>query len=66
MKKTLKASNAVINEFSYCPHHPNAINRKYRRDCYCRKPKPGMINKIIKNWKIDKNQVFLLVIMIQI
>ena len=58
MKSTLKSKNAIINEFSYCPHHPNAINKKYRKKCNCRKPEPGMIDKIIKNWKLIGNQVF--------
>ena len=60
MKNTLKKKNAVINEFSYCPHHPNAINRKYRRECNCRKPNPGMIDNIVRNWKIDKKSSFLI------
>ena len=32
MKNILKSKNAIINEFSYCPHHPNAINKKYRKN----------------------------------
>ena len=60
MKSTLKSKNAIINEFSYCPHHPNAINKKYRKKCNCRKPEPGMIDKIIKNWKIDRKSSFLI------
>ena len=58
MKNILKEKNAIINEFSYCPHHPDAINRKYRRECNCRKPNPGMIDKIIKNWQIDRKSSF--------
>ena len=27
----------------YCPHHPTAGVGKYRCDCDCRKPKPGLI-----------------------
>ena len=60
MKSTLKSKNAIINEFSYCPHHPNAINKKYRKKCNCRKPEPGMIDKIIKNWQIDRKSSFLI------
>ena len=60
MKNILKEKNAIINEFSYCPHHPDAINRKYRRECNCRKPNPGMIDKIIKNWQIDRKSSFLI------
>ena len=60
MKNILKEKNAIINEFSYCPHHPDAINKKYRRECNCRKPNPGMIDKIIKNWQVDRKSSFLI------
>ena len=60
MKNILKEKNAIINEFSYCPHHPDAINKKYRKEGNCRKPNPGMIDKIIKNWQIDRKSSFLI------
>ncbi|CAH0538945.1 D-glycero-beta-D-manno-heptose-1,7-bisphosphate 7-phosphatase [Vibrio marisflavi CECT 7928] len=28
--------------FYYCPHHPEHGQGKYKQDCDCRKPKPGM------------------------
>ncbi|SNC58428.1 D-glycero-beta-D-manno-heptose 1,7-bisphosphate 7-phosphatase [Sodalis endosymbiont of Henestaris halophilus] len=27
----------------FCPHHPQAVVKKLRQDCSCRKPKPGML-----------------------
>lgn len=27
----------------YCPHHPRAEVAAYRVDCFCRKPKPGLL-----------------------
>lgn len=32
---------AQIDDIYYCPHHPNADVEKYRKNCKCRKPKPG-------------------------
>lgn len=39
---------AHIDAFYYCPHHPD-----YTGECECRKPKPGMILKAIKDFDID-------------
>lgn len=36
----------VISSIYYCPHTPD-------QSCYCRKPNPGMIKKIVSNHKID-------------
>ena len=35
-----------IDQIEYCPHEPEV-------DCECRKPKAGMINKLLKQFKID-------------
>lgn len=36
----------VITSIYYCPHTPD-------QNCSCRKPKPGMINKIVANHNIN-------------
>lgn len=46
-------NNAVIDKFYYCPHHPNANILDYRKNCDCRKPKPGMILNGAKDFNID-------------
>ena len=35
--------DATIQEFRFCPHHPNADLASYRCECSCRKPRSGMI-----------------------
>jgi len=60
MKDFLKKNGAVVNQFSYCPHYPLAKIEKYRKDCFCRKPNPGMIVKLINSWQIDKKVSFLI------
>lgn len=39
----LEAAGAKVEGYYYCPHSPHAAVERYRTDCECRKPKPGMI-----------------------
>jgi D-glycero-D-manno-heptose 1,7-bisphosphate phosphatase len=41
----LSAGGAHVDGFYYCPHHPEATVEEFRRDCECRKPKPGMLTR---------------------
>jgi D,D-heptose 1,7-bisphosphate phosphatase len=48
LQKMLQAEGAELDAIYYCPHHPEthhseACNPKYRRECDCRKPEPGLI-----------------------
>jgi D-glycero-D-manno-heptose 1,7-bisphosphate phosphatase len=48
-----------IDGFYYCPHHPKkAVIKKYLKDCSCRKPKTGMIERAVKKFNIDLKQSF--------
>lgn len=38
-----QAAAPAIDKFYFCPHHPNATLAAYRKDCLCRKPRPGML-----------------------
>jgi D-glycero-D-manno-heptose 1,7-bisphosphate phosphatase len=51
--------NAHIDTIYYCPHHPDAVVKKYRIDCNCRKPKPGMLIEGGKKYNIDFKSSFL-------
>jgi D-glycero-D-manno-heptose 1,7-bisphosphate phosphatase len=37
-----RAGGGQIDGHYYCPHSPDAALLRYRTDCECRKPKPGM------------------------
>ncbi|HOP73430.1 MAG TPA: HAD family hydrolase [Bacillota bacterium] len=37
----------------YCPHHPKSENSVYQRDCFGRKPKPGLILKAAEIDNLD-------------
>jgi D-glycero-D-manno-heptose 1,7-bisphosphate phosphatase len=40
----------------YCPHHPEYGPPEYRRDCDCRKPKPGLIHRAIRDLGLDPSR----------
>ena len=50
---------AHIDGFYYCPHSPTAVVERYRRECDCRKPKPGMIHSAQHDLSLDLNRSFL-------
>ena len=49
----LKQKNAFIDDIYYCPHHPNLGTPAYKKDCSCRKPKIGMLEKAVKKHNVD-------------
>ncbi|MDA4115860.1 MAG: HAD-IIIA family hydrolase [Thaumarchaeota archaeon] len=42
----------------YCLHHPDALVRKYKADCDCRKPKPGLLLRAAKENEVDMSESF--------
>ena len=46
MQRMLSVRGASIDGFFYCPHGPEA-------NCICRKPKPGLLYQIAKEFDID-------------
>jgi D-glycero-D-manno-heptose 1,7-bisphosphate phosphatase len=51
-----KAQGGAIDAVYFCPHHPTAALGDYRRDCDCRKPKPGMFLQAIAEFGLDPAQ----------
>jgi heptosyltransferase II len=49
----LAEAGAPLEGMYYCPHHPEHGPPEYRRDCDCRKPKPGMIHRAIRDLGLD-------------
>ena len=45
-----------IDRVYYCPCHPTAGIGKYRKDCFDRKPNPGMILKAQQAFGLDLSQ----------
>ncbi len=60
MKRQLKEKGARIDAIYYCPHHPGATIEKYKMDCECRKPKPGMLKQAERDLDLDLKRSFLI------
>jgi D-glycero-D-manno-heptose 1,7-bisphosphate phosphatase len=60
LKQELEKQNASVDAEYYCLHHPNAINKKYKKVCNCRKPKPGMILKASKEHNINLKESWMI------
>lgn len=56
----LQANGPKLDALYYCPHHPNADLVEFRRDCDCRKPRPGMLTRAAEEWRIELAQSFLI------
>ena len=53
LNRRLARGGARIDAFYFCPHHPEAEIQRYRGDCRCRKPGPGMIEDAARDLPID-------------
>jgi D,D-heptose 1,7-bisphosphate phosphatase len=58
LQELLAHEGASLDAIFYCPHHPEthhseASNPYYRRECDCRKPKPGMILEAAEEFGVD-------------
>src|SRR5579859_5542153 len=49
----LAASEAHLDPFYYCPHHPDSDQAAYKKKCQCRKPLAGMVDEAAKKFHID-------------
>ncbi len=58
MAATLEQNGARVDGWFYCPHHPSAIIEDLRRECDCRKPRPGMIRQAAERFDIDLDASF--------
>ena len=60
MKRQLEEKGAYIDAIYYCPHYSKAIIEKYKIDCECRKPKPGMLRQAEKDLNLNLKLSFLI------
>ena len=60
MQGELRRAGAHVDGFEYCPYHPEGTVEAYRRASNLRKPGPGMILKLKRDWGIDEAGSFLI------
>jgi D-glycero-D-manno-heptose 1,7-bisphosphate phosphatase len=53
-------ADTQIDDIAYCPHHPQGSVARYAVACTCRKPAPGMLERLIKFHRIDRSDCFLI------
>ncbi|MFN3149625.1 D-glycero-beta-D-manno-heptose 1,7-bisphosphate 7-phosphatase [Bremerella sp.] len=58
MDKLLADHGASISAYYYCPHHPDAIVKKYAVDCECRKPRIGMLSAAAAQENVSLSQAY--------
>lgn len=58
MTERFAAAGARVDGYYYCPHHPDATVDRYRLDCDCRKPSPGMLRKAAEDLGLDLPRSF--------
>jgi D-glycero-D-manno-heptose 1,7-bisphosphate phosphatase len=60
MKQSLEKAGAHIDAEYYCLHHPQAKRQKFKVDCDCRKPKPGLILKAQSDFNLEPKNCYLI------
>lgn len=59
MVQLLERQSVPLAGFYYCPHHPEGSVQAYAIDCWCRKPKSGMILQAARDLRIDLRRSWL-------
>lgn len=60
MRDELLRESARIDDFRYCPHHPDGTVPAYTHECEWRKPQPGMVLDLMKHWPVDRERSFVI------
>ncbi len=59
VRERLLTAGVRLDAVEYCPHLADAPVERYRVECDCRKPKPGMLKRAIEALDIDPAASFL-------
>ena len=60
LEKLLAERGAYLDGIYYCPHHPEFGPPRYKKNCNCRKPKPGMLLKAAEKFNLDLEECYVI------
>jgi D-glycero-D-manno-heptose 1,7-bisphosphate phosphatase len=60
MHEDLAKYGASIDACYFCPHHPEHATGDYLKECGCRKPLPGMLQRAAEDLDIDLGASFMI------
>ena len=60
MKGELIKEGALLDREYYCFHHPRARIEKFKANCECRKPNPGLLLQAAQDLDIDLSQSWMI------
>ena len=60
LEELLQGHGAKFDGAYFCPHYPESQLEEYRRDCDCRKPKPGMILQAARELNLDLSRSWMI------
>ena len=50
--RRLEERGVGLDALYYCPHLPEGTIEAFKQECECRKPKPGMLLRAMKDWNL--------------
>jgi D,D-heptose 1,7-bisphosphate phosphatase len=59
MHLLLKQQRAFLDRVYYCLHHPESKMEKYRVQCNCRKPEPGLLMQAATDFKLSLEKCYM-------
>ena len=60
LQKILARDGAHLDDFFFCPHHPEAGIAPYRKICNCRKPAPGLLHEAAARHQLDLSKSYVI------
>jgi D-glycero-D-manno-heptose 1,7-bisphosphate phosphatase len=60
LEEGLRRDGARLDAIYYCAHHPSVGEPPYRYDCDCRKPRPGLILRAARDFRIDLDRSWMI------